>query len=331
MSPVGPRPVRRRTLLAGLAAAGVAAGTGAAGCAAGRGLQEEVTDVAGLFASPGPTPSGEPSGPYPVEPPLRLGYQPPDGPGTDSTVGDLVVPTAAPGLLPVVVLVHGGGWTVPTDLSYLSPLAVDLASHGLAVWNVEYRRVGGGGGWPTTLTDVAAAVDAVAGLPARTGVALDTADVHVAGHSAGGHLAAWVAGRGRLPAGAPGSGPTVEVRSALAVAGVLDLALAVERGKDRFVRAFLGGTRDEWPDRYAVASPVDALPIGVPVTAVHGSADHVVSPVQSSSYVARARAAGDPARLVELPGVGHAGIVDRADPAWDRVRELLLAQVRSRA
>ncbi|GAB2916235.1 alpha/beta fold hydrolase [Rhodococcus aerolatus] len=323
---MSPRAVRRRTLLTGLLGAGAAV----AGCSAA-GLREEVTDVAARFASPGPTPSGDPSGPHPVATPLRLPYAPPDGPPTASTVGDLVVPQGVPGRLPVVVLVHGGGWTMPTDLTYLSPLAVDLASHGVAVWNVEYRRVGGGGGWPTTLTDVAAAVDAVAGLPGRTGLALDTADVHVAGHSAGGHLAAWVAGRGRLPAGAPGSGPLVEVRSALTVAGVLDLALAVERGKDRFVRGFLGGTRDEWPQRYAVASPVDALPVGVPVTAVHGSADLVVSPVQSSSYVARARAAGDPARLVGLPGVGHAGVVDRADPAWDRVRELLLAQVRGPA
>ena len=114
--------------------------------------------------------------------------------------GELWVPRA-PGHRGVVVILHGGFWQARYDLSLGRPLAADLAARGYAAWNLEYRRVSGGGGWPGTFGDVAAGIDLLATLP------VDTSRVVVVGHSAGGHLAAWAAGRAKLPPGAPGGTP----------------------------------------------------------------------------------------------------------------------------
>src|SRR5699024_2700918 len=107
--------------------------------------------------------------------------------------------------LPVVVLIHGGGWKDALGVSSLKNQARDLASFDVAVWNIEYRRVGSGGGWPTTAADVCSAVDHLSEVNAEMDGRLDLQRVVVAGHSAGGHLALWVAGRGGLPTDLPGA------------------------------------------------------------------------------------------------------------------------------
>ncbi len=118
------------------------------------------------------------------------------GDGEDQ-VGDLWVPDG-PAPWPVAVLLHGGYWRARWGRDLMDGLAADLAARGFAAWNLEYRRVGAGGGWPATFDDVAAGLDAVADLDG-----VDPGRVAVVGHSAGGHLALWLASRTR--ASAPGS------------------------------------------------------------------------------------------------------------------------------
>ena len=114
----------------------------------------------------------------------------------------------------------------------MTPLARDLAARGIAAWNIEYRRVGQeGGGWPGTLEDAAAAADAVVGLEG-----VDATRVVTVGHSAGGQLALWLAGRHRLPAGALGADPRLRPCGAVSQAGVGDLvAGAASRPRRRRV------------------------------------------------------------------------------------------------
>jgi acetyl esterase/lipase len=242
-----------------------------------------------------------------VSTPTRLDY----GTGPTQFV-ELTLPPGGADIRGTVVVIHGGFWRARYDLALGRPLAATLAAAGFAAWNIEYRRVGAGGGWPATFDDVAAAVDLLAGQEW-----LDPDRVVAVGHSAGGHLAAWLAARPGLPAGSPGAGPAVRLRGAVSQAGVLDLVDAARNEVGRgAVDDLLGGTPAEHPDRYGLASPAERLPVGVPVICVHGDADVNVPLRQSERYVAAARAAGDPAELVVLPGVDHFAVIDPATEAW---------------
>jgi acetyl esterase/lipase len=237
--------------------------------------------------------------------------------------GNLHLP-AGEGPWPVVMLVHGGFWRWGWDRTLMTPLARDLAANGIAAWNVEYRRVGReGGGWPGTLEDVAAAADAIAELDA-----VDPTRLVTLGHSAGGHLALWLAGRHRLAPGEPGARPRVRPLGAVSQAGVTDLARgAAENLGDGACQALLGGTPEEHPERYAAASPAALLPLGVPVLLVHGAADDLVPPSQSRAFARAARAVGDEVEVVELPGADHFDVVETSSEGWaavvDRLPRLL--------
>jgi acetyl esterase/lipase len=216
----------------------------------------------------------------------------------------------------VVVLIHGGFWWARFDRTLMTPLALDLVSQGWAAWNIEYRRVGEpGGGWPGTLADAAAAVDHLAAIASERPLDLDR--VATVGHSAGGHLALWLAARGTLPVGAPGASPAVRIRTAVAQAGVTDLRAgwALDLGPGACA-GLLGGSPAEVPDRYAVASPIERLPLGVPQVLVHGDTDRLVPIDLARNYASAATAAGDTVELVELAGVGHFEHLDPGHPAW---------------
>jgi acetyl esterase/lipase len=208
----------------------------------------------------------------------------------------------------VVVVIHGGFWRPRYDLELGRPLAADLAAHGYTAWNIEYRRVAAGGGWPATVDDVAAAIDCLALLD------VDTSAVVTVGHSAGGHLAVWAAGR---------TGARVPVTAAVAQAGVLDLGTAARTGVGQTaVQDLLGGEPDDVPDRYAAADPLARVPAPVPVLCVHARGDDVVPIAQSTAYVAAARAAGGVAGLREVPG-DHFTVIDPAHEGWRAVRAAL--------
>ena len=257
----------------------------------------------------------------PPLPPKRVAYG-----AQASQWGDLHLPRGA-GKVPVIAIVHGGFWRERYTAELGAPLALDIiADRPVAAWNVEYRRVGGGGGVPATLAVVAAALDALAG-PAQqaAGGRLDLARVVAVGHSAGGHLVGWLASRHRLPAGAPGANPRVRLKGAVPQAGVLDLADGAAQGLGAgAVEAFMGGKPAALAAQYALASPIALVPAGVPVICVHGEADDTVPIRQSERYVAAARAAGDPARLVRLAATGHFEVIDPADPAWRACKQAAL-------
>lgn len=231
------------------------------------------------------------------------------GPTPDQVV-DLSWPDAA-GPFPVVVLVHGGFWREQYQRDLMEPLARDVVGRGLAAANVEYRRVGAsGGGWPETFADAAAAIDALADADAP----IDTARVVVVGHSAGGHLAAWLASRGRIPEGEVGCAPRVQPMAVVSQAGVVGLSDAARAGVgDGAMQDLMGGGPDDVPDRYAVGDPTALAPPPVPVLLVHAVEDDRVPVGQSRDY---ARRVGDHAALVEVGG-DHFTVIDPADASWE--------------
>jgi acetyl esterase/lipase len=217
--------------------------------------------------------------------------------------------------LGTVVIIHGGFWRARYDLSLGRPLAADLAARGYAAWNLEYRRALAGGGWPGTFEDVAAGIDLLATL------SVDSSRLVAVGHSAGGHLAAWAAGRAKLPPGAPGAPGTggrafVALTGVVSQAGVLALAdCARERVGDRAALDLMGGAPDELPEEYRLADPIAAVPAPAPVFCLHSRGDQDVPYSYSERYVAAATAAGGTASLTELAG-DHFSLIDPAAPDW---------------
>jgi acetyl esterase/lipase len=220
--------------------------------------------------------------------------------------GELTLPSGP--ALGTVVIIHGGFWRAQYDLSLGRPLAVDLAARGFAVWNLEYRRVGNGGGWPATFDDIAAGIDALADLP------VDTTSVLALGHSAGGHLAVWAAGRGK---------PRVGLTGVVSQAGVLGLIDAAHRNLGNgAAQSLMGGAPAERAPDYATADPMAAIPLAVPVVCVHARDDRDVPFAQSVAYVAAATEAGADARLVEAGG-DHFTVIDPSSSDWRLVVDAL--------
>jgi acetyl esterase/lipase len=215
---------------------------------------------------------------------------------------------SVPGPHSVVVLIHGGFWRAAYGLDLMDPLANDLVARGYAAWNIEYRRVGqAGGGWPGTLEDVAAAIDQLADVPRDAD--LDLTRVSVVGHSAGGHLALWAPGRGALVRGMPGADPVVEVAAAVGLAPVANLRMgAAERVGGGAVIDFLGGSPDDFPDRYAVAEPDLTGPARFAI--IEGDADDIVP-----ERFARPDRPGD-VTFVLIPGADHFDVIDPRHAAW---------------
>lgn len=245
----------------------------------------------------------------------------------DVQVADLHLPAGDVTGTPVVVLVHGGYWGAAYDRSLQDAVAADLVASGWAVWNIDYRSVGNGGGYPQTFDDVAAACDLLVEVGAGRG--LDTSRVALVGHSAGGTLALWAAARHRLPADAPGAAPRLRPVAAVSQAGINDLVSGAEQGLgDDAVAALLAARPDDDPDGiYAVTSPQALLPLGIPTLVVTGDADTVVPPGQTSLYAQAATAVGDPVQLQIVAGEGHFEHLDPSSQVWSVVKDWLLTQV----
>jgi acetyl esterase/lipase len=221
---------------------------------------------------------------------------------------------------PVVILIHGGCWETPWALDQLRSLAAALNAEGYATWSLEYRRLGDpGGGWPGTLSDVARGADHLRSVAAEH--RLDLARVVAVGHSAGGHLALWLAARHRLEkGGALWSREPIALRGVVSLAGITDLrAAAAGRVCGDAVQRLLEGAPAERSDRVAQSSPIELLPLGVRQRLVCGALDSLVPNDLSRTYAAAAAKAGDAVELEVVEGVGHFELVDPTSTSWPAV------------
>jgi acetyl esterase/lipase len=248
--------------------------------------------------------------------------------------GDLWLPGGIPpakreAKLPVVVFLHGGWWQSAYDLAYAGELCAALKAEGIAVWSVEYRRVGEtGGGWPETFQDVAAGFDYLATLAKR--FQIDLTRVTAVGHSAGGHLAFWLAGRHHLPEESQLYGlrvPAVPLRGVIALAGAVDLLLTIDlAGYFTFahdkaeVVSLMGGTPAQVAERYRAGNPGDLLPLNVPQVLIQGTDDSQIPSQLPGRWAENARRQGDVVTVTMVPGAGHFDVVDPRSKAWPVVK-----------
>ena len=255
---------------------------------------------------------------------MLIQHKPPPAPSVaygdhPHAVANLHLPSWEGGPWPCIVLVHGGFWRSGWDRTLMTPLAHDLVRRGVAAWNIEFRRVGQkGGGWPGTFEDVAGAVDHIAELEQ-----VDATRVATCGHSAGGHLALWLAARHRL-AGGVGAFPRVRPIAAVSQAGVCDLERAWRDDLGDGAVEGLLGPLTEGSERLAAASPAALAPLGVPQLLVHGTEDDAVLVSQSRDYAAREPSA----ELLVLDGADHFDVIEVEHRAWRETAEWLSARLR---
>lgn len=226
---------------------------------------------------------------------------------------DVWLPAGA-GPHPTVLMVHGGCWqTEIADRRIMNWIADDLRGRGIAVWNIDYRGVDReGGGYPGTFQDAAAAADALREHAGR--YKLDVSRLVAAGHSAGGHLALWLAGRPKLPEGSPlRAGDPIAIHEVISLGGLPDLEEATRPPGSgcgtEVIEKLTGG-------RFADTSVPHLLPLGVPQVLVNGMQDRIIPTAYAEGFAAPARAAGDEVTVRMIDRTGHVELIAPESEAW---------------
>ena len=225
------------------------------------------------------------------------------------------------GPFPTVLMIHGGCWRSSlANLHIMDYAAEDLRKRGIAVWNIEYRGVDRpGGGYPGTFQDVNAAADLLVAQGRDFGLRIDK--VVVLGHSAGGHLALWLAARQDLAKSSPlFDRKPIDIAWVVSLGGLPDLSSAKEGCGEKTVANLLAGSANR--DPLSDTSPASLLPLRSPSMLIHGGLDETSPPAQGKAYVAKARAAHDiRAWSYSIPGDGHVEEIAPGSRTWGAVTE----------
>jgi acetyl esterase/lipase len=233
---------------------------------------------------------------------------------------DLWLP-AGKGPHPTVLMVHGGCWqTEIADRRIMNWIADDLRTRGIAVWNIDYRGVDrAGGGYPGTFQDAAAAADALRAH--ATTHNLDLSRLVATGHSAGGHLALWLAGRHRLPAGsALRSAHPLPIKTVVSLGGLPDLELAATPPGSgcgtEVIAKLVGPPTLSSRDVYADTSVPRLGPLGVRQVLVNGLQDRIIPTAYADDYARRMKAASDRVAVRMVDRTGHVELIAPESEAW---------------
>jgi len=235
--------------------------------------------------------------------------------------GELRLPDGE-GPFPVIVFIHGGCWMSEYDIGHSRKLADAFPQEGIATWSLEYRRIGDpGGAWPGTFDDIEAGYAHLLKLTDR--FPLDPERVILAGHSAGGHLALWMAQRIEEQP----SDDVINPRGVLGLAPAPDLEFLYERQTcGNAVGKLLGGSPEDYPERYEYGSVTNRIPQSTPQIAVIGKYDETWRPV-GVRYAMTASRQGAPISVIDAPQAGHFELIDPDSTTWPLVlgaaRELL--------
>jgi len=211
-----------------------------------------------------------------------------------------------PGPFPSVLAIHGGAWK-RGDYGYTDGLSEELAQRGYLVVNIKYRLVPQYV-WPAQLRDVQQAVRWMRSAAGRK-FGVDPRRIGTFGYSAGGHLAALVAGVADDPQwGAPGT-----AIKAVVAGGIPSDLPRFKHGE--LVPAFIGGPWEQKSADFVAASPVTHVHRGhPPVFIYHGGLDSLVPIEQAEVYREALARAGVTHEYFVIRGHGHisAALADNA-------------------
>ena len=221
---------------------------------------------------------------------------------------------------PAVIMIHGGCWqTAIAERDIMNWIADDLRAHGVGVWNIEYRGIDRGGGYPATYEDVGRAADLFVAEGAEHGLKTDGVRVAI-GHSAGGHLALWLARRPALVAGDAlrGSDP-VRIDVAISQGGLPDLRAQTELPDH--------GCGNE----AAIAMAGNAFARTSPPEMPKGKAREIQFNNDRDSIAPPSFAAAYGAPTVVTKGEGHAELIAPESISWGKQRAEILAALGMKA
>ncbi|MGJ8562411.1 MAG: alpha/beta hydrolase [Alphaproteobacteria bacterium] len=229
---------------------------------------------------------------------------------------------------PVIIMVHGGCWQKGiADRTLMNYAAEDLRQQGLAVWNIEYRGVDEeGGGYPGSFQDVAKAADALRDHAAEYNFNMDK--VAGVGHSAGGHLVAWLSTRANLPKSSPlYKDNPLPLRGIINSGGLADLEASApvtfEGCLASIMDTLVGEPTDKRPNVFSDTSPTELFPSTAMHMSLNGNEDTIAPPRLGAAYTAKAVAAGMKADFVQVPATGHVELVSPGTEAFDRQVKIL--------
>jgi acetyl esterase/lipase len=258
---------------------------------------------------------------------------------------DLYLPTRRKGPLPVIVLIHGGGWLfgnprAEAGFADLPKLLGEIAAQGFAVASVEYR-FGSEAPFPAALKDVKSSIRWLRAHSDEFG--LDPDRFVTWGGSAGGQLSAIAATtcgvakfepdlntKGGWKPGAVLDAPPATVsdcvQGAVAWYGAFDFTQPIGgpfpiEQHPYFACKPEGCTREELENPSA-AHYLDAK--DPPMLLVHGDADASAPPAQSRHFLELLKARGIDAELVMVPGADH-GFRAATDAATLKAHQQALA------
>lgn len=231
---------------------------------------------------------------------------------------------------PVVVLIHGGCWLgMYPGVALTHPMAEALAEEGFAVWNIEYRRIGhDGGGYPGTFLDVANAADYLRDIAPVYNLSLD--NVITAGHSAGGHLATWLAARENISLDSElYNDDPLPVSRVISLAGINDLKRYAEFGSspcgDQTVEKLV--SFDERGDEaYSDTSPSNLLPFSAKHYEVVAAFDRPVPPFFGREFSIAVADSGGVSELILQSDAGHYEMTAPLTDEWKQVLQLFAAE-----
>jgi acetyl esterase/lipase len=218
-------------------------------------------------------------------------------------------------------MVHGGCWqTEIADRSIMNWISDDLRKRGIAVWNIEYRGVDRpGGGYPGTYLDASAATDALRQNAVRYN--LNLSRLTAVGHSAGGHLALWLAARPRLSRDSILRRPDpLPIRTVISLGGLPDLEQAAQppgSGCGTGVISKISG------GNFAETSVPRLSPLRVRQVLVNGSQDRIIPNEYAADYASAMRSRGDKVIVRMIDNSGHVELIAPETEAWrTAVREI---------
>jgi acetyl esterase/lipase len=224
---------------------------------------------------------------------------------------DVVAPAADGTKRPAIIQIHGGSWVMGDKREQGWPLMSHLAANGWVCFNLNYR-LSPGATFPEHLIDLKAGLAWVRENAEAWGV--DPDFIAVTGGSAGGHLAALMALTANDPRYQPGfEDADTSLQAAVPIYGVYDFTGRLGTNRlpfwyRRLERQIMKAFRDEEPEKFRRASPVEQIhPDAPPFFVIHGDRD-TLAPVEEARDFANQLGETSKAPVVyaELKGAQHA-------------------------